>query len=187
MTGVPYAGPPGGTWPQPGGNLPFQQPKAPRTSKAPLIVGIAVGLIGIAVGVVSWFRPAAAPPPSASAQPAAYSDKEATNAKKALCEAHQRVSRATSAAGAEKSNDPLTQFAISNSIRMTAALGADYLFRALEDHPAAPEDLADAMRQLAESYQDMLLLQVSKAENSEIDPIYAKIDQLDPEIEQRCA
>jgi hypothetical protein len=97
-----------------------------------------------------------------------------------------RVSDATEAAGNQTGDDQLTRFAAALGIRTTASLAADYLFRKLEENPAAPQQLSTAIFDLAATYQDLLLLQVANAPSAELEPLYQEIDRLDPEIVEAC-
>jgi hypothetical protein len=150
------------------------------------MIALLVALIAIAVATASWFRPPAenGAPPEASAP--TFTMQEIETATEAMCKAHEKVSRATEAAGSEKSDDRLTKFAIALSIRVTATLSADYLFRKLDENPATPLDMAENIRELASTYQELLLAQIGNATSEELDVIYQRIDGVDPAIVEAC-
>lgn len=89
-------------------------------------------------------------------------------------------------AGKQTGNDELSKFVVALGIRVTASLSADYLFRALEEHPAAPTELAAPLRDLAGAYQDLLLLQIADAPSADLEYYYQQIDELDPKVVEAC-
>jgi hypothetical protein len=89
-------------------------------------------------------------------------------------------------AGGETSDDPGVDFAIAVNIRTTASLGAAFYLRLLEENPATPKTLADPVRQLASTYQELVLLQIGQAPQEQLDARYDRINELDPQIVQVC-
>lgn len=185
MTGSPYGVTPGGSWQPPVGPPPSNL-AAPKQSRALVTVSIVVALIAVAVAIASWFRPTEEQPTLQSDSQRSYTEEEIANSKKAVCEAHKLVDQATAVAGGETSEDPVVDFAIAINIRTTASLGAAYYFRALEEHPATPANLAEPVRELASTYQELLLLQIGKAPKEQLDTYYSRINSLDPKVIQAC-
>jgi hypothetical protein len=189
MTDSPYGVTPGGAWPPPGppaGPPPVWPPAAPKQSRAPVIFSLVVALIAIAVAIGAWFRPAnheAAPPAD---QTTKFSDQQITDAKKAICAAHDLVNRATLAAGTQKSDDPATQLVIAVNVRLAGSLSAQYFQTKLDQFPATQEDLAAAVRQLILTNQDIALLQIANAPHDEIASNYPTLDSTDSKVSEIC-
>lgn len=186
MTGSPHGVTPGGSWPPPSGPPPTWPPTPPKQSRVPVIASLIIAIVAVAVATAAWFRPAGEITASPEAHIPKFSAEEISSAKDSVCEAHEKVSRATEAAGGETSDDQLTKFAIALGIRVTATLSADYIFRKLEENPATPPDLANDLRDLASAYQELLLSQIGNATTEELDLIYQQIDDLDPAIVEAC-
>lgn len=186
MTGSPYGVPQGGQWPPPEGQP--QSNSRLKPLRVPLVVAVVVGLIGIAVGAISWFRPFGTNNQhhDVSSGASSFTESEIAEAERNLCNAHSRVSDATELAGSQTGDDQLTKFVAGLGIRIAASLGADYLFRKLDENPAAPQELANQIYELAGAYQDLVLLQIADASAQELEPYYQRIDELDPAIVKAC-
>ncbi|TGD89248.1 hypothetical protein BayCH28_07805 [Mycolicibacterium sp. CH28] len=141
-------------------------------------------MIAIAVAIGAWFRPA----PKAEA-PAAktYSEQEVADAKKAVCDAYQRVDRAltatTSKGGGGQTNDDVL---IGINVRLALTESAQYLRTRLAEQPATPLDLAEIVARASNAYQDLAIAQLGEAPQSELDEIVRTGDPSTSELKQAC-
>jgi len=119
-----------------------------------------------------------------AAQP---SEDQIADAKKALCDAHAFVDRATQTAGRQTSDDPAVKAAVAVNIRLTSTLSASYLLSELQLNPSAPPELEKAVRKLAKAYQETTLTHISDAPETEIDAVYARLDLADSKVDEACA
>jgi hypothetical protein len=146
---------------------------------------LVIALIAVAVAIGSWFRPApeTSAPTVSSPQ---HSDEQIADAKKALCAAHDLVTRATQAAGSQTSDDPTVKFLFAVNGRVGAINSADYFLATLDQYPATAQDLATAVRATALAYQETNLLHLANAPKEEIDAVYAKLDSADAKFVEAC-
>lgn len=180
MVSSPY-----GAMPQPPAQWPPQgPPPAQKPSRALMIAALAIALVALGVAIGAWFRPAT----TASAPPAEpqYSEQEVADAKKALCDAYGKTYKAVFAAGEQQSDDPVAKSAIIVNTRLGFATSATFLFRAIEENPAAPTALSEPIRDLSRFYQEMVIAQIALAPNEELEPIYSRMDAADGKIKQEC-
>ncbi|STZ60339.1 Conserved membrane protein of uncharacterised function, alanine and proline rich protein [Mycolicibacterium tokaiense] len=146
----------------------------------------------MAFAVAGWFRPSDSQSAGELDAEPAYSssdtdtDTDTDGAIAAVCNAYDLVDKATMVAGGETSDDPGVDFTIAVNIRTTASLGAAFYFRVLKENPATPQTLADPVRQLASTYQELVLLQTGQAPKEQLDTRYDQINKLDGQIVQVC-
>lgn len=152
----------------------------------PTIIAIVIALIAIAVATAAWFKPA--PKPEAPAAKV-YSEQEIADAKKAVCDANDTVHStlmSTASQYAPDPNDSTMKFALSVNGRLAAYAGGDYLYRQVAEHPAAPNELSDALKNLANAYQEAALAQIAQADRSKLDPIYKSMDAAAARVTEAC-
>jgi hypothetical protein len=188
MTNPPYGNTPGGHWPPPGtpaGPPPAWPSVAPKQSRLPIIISLAVAVIAVAVAIGAWFKPTPEPTSPTVSSPQ-YSDEQIADAKKALCAAHDLVTRATQAAGSQTSDDPTVKFLFAVNGRVGAISSANYFLATLDQYPATAQDLASAVQATALAYQETNLLHLANAPKEEIDVVYAKLDSADAKFVEAC-
>jgi hypothetical protein len=150
------------------------------------ITALAVAAVAIAVAVGSWFRPEYGSDASTVSDAPAYGEQEIADAKTALCEAHALVGRATRTAAARRSDDPTITYIVATNVRLSATASSDYIRQKLLDYPAAPSNLANALRTLAVTYQQTTLLNLADAQEAELDTAYNLLDKTDAEVVKAC-
>ena len=144
--------------PDPGQQWSPPPPPAPpvRPARWPLLVTLAIALVGVAVGVVGWFRPVPhhdQPPPKPT-----YTAQQTADAKTRACTAFGQVDNALALAYARNGgNDPAAKLAVAAGTQIALDAGSRYLSNTLADEPAAPPDLATAVRNQANAYQKALI------------------------------
>lgn len=164
--------PPGAVPPQPGQHWGPPPPAGPsasaqsrtappttfgRPSRWPAFAALLIALIALAVGAVGWFRPA--PHTNQAAPKSAYTDQQVATAKANLCAAFDKIEHAVSLSDNERasSSDRSSQLGAAALARQVLDFGSRYLLAKLAEEPATPPDLASAIRQQANAFQDLFI------------------------------
>ena len=129
---------------------------------------IALAALGLAIG--AWFRPLPGnKPPSAEAKPT-FTNQQVADAKTSVCAAFKKTDRALDLSSArDGGNDPTATLAVATSVRQVLDFSSRYLHAKLAEEPATPPDLADAVRKLANSYQEVTMGYLAGLTNSDSD------------------
>lgn len=177
MSQAPYG-------PGPAGPAPWQgPPPSGGPSRLPTIIAIVIAVIAIAVAIGAWFRPAPKPETPAAKT---YSDQEVADAKKAVCDAFNKA-HSTLITNAGKSGDDPTQAAIlAVNGRLATYAAGDFLIVQLQGQPAAPDNVAKPIRDLAITYQTIALDQIGDASRTQLDTDYEKADTFTKAITEAC-
>lgn len=174
--------------PPPPAASPAWQPVAPPAPSKPsrllgsVSLGIALVATGIAIG--AWLRPVPKyqPPPAPT-----YSAQQVADAKAKVCAAYAKVRRALNVAGArDNTNDPATSLVVATSSRQALEVGSRYLLSELAEEPATASELAAAVRNLAEVYQELTINYLADAEDSEINPLRQAAMEPTSVIDENC-
>jgi hypothetical protein len=127
-----------------------------RSARWPTFTALAIALIALAVGIVGWFRPTShniESPPKPT-----YTDQQIATAKANVCAAFGQIDKALAVAGSfSGSSDQTAVLAVATSTRQVLDFGNRYLLTTLTQEPAAPADLATAVRKQADAYQKLLV------------------------------
>ena len=191
MTNPPYGNTPGGHWPPAGppvGPPPaWPAAAAPKQTRAPMLVALALALIAVAVSIGAWFRPAAeAPPPTAS--DTQFTDEQITDAKTSVCDAFGKAKKAIAGAATQSSTDPTVTFVIAVNTRLATQLSARFITDTLKENPATPAELSKSVRGMASAWNNIVLAQLSGTgtDDPTLKPVLAQLDSSDAEISQAC-
>lgn len=187
MTGSPYGVGPGGSWPPPAGPPPQTALPAPKQSRAPVVISVAIAVIAMGVAIGSWLRPSGAEnvPPTVSTPQ--YTDQDVAKAKEAMCDAYDRTLKAIAGtSGSQSETDPIKAFIMTVNTRFSFHITAEYFLSQLERNPATPQDLAENFRKLAASYDELLLAQLANTPQDQLDPIYQRTEMADNKVVQAC-
>ncbi|GAY17405.1 hypothetical protein [Mycobacterium sp. shizuoka-1] len=177
MSQVPYG-------PGPAGPAPWQGPPSRRgPSQLPTIIAIVIAVIAVAVAIGAWFRPM--PKPEAPAAKT-YSEQEVADAKKAVCEAHDQVQKSVNTAGGKSGDNPTDTFLVAVNIRLALATSSSYLTESLNTHPAAPQNLVEPIRNLANKYREIVMEQLADTSASDLNPLATSADGEIAKIKQAC-
>lgn len=141
-------------------------PDTPRKGGIVAILALIVALV--ALGLAGWaaFRPT--PEPAASP---AYTASQQADAKKAVCAASDLVRRGISlntnlpVPGGD--TDVTGSLAVAANARLSLSSGGRYLLDRLD--PATPKELADSVRQFANTLMDIGAAAIAGAQNTEPD------------------
>ena len=127
------------------------------------LIALAFALVGIAVGFVGWFRPA----PHNNQR--SYTEEQTADAKTNVCTAFGQVTHGIGLADAVSANssDPTAKVGAVALARQALDFGSRYLFAKVAEEPATPPELASAVRQQANAFQDLLIGYVDGASSSD--------------------
>jgi hypothetical protein len=150
---------PGQHWgPPPPASTPSVQMPAPpvvvgRPARWPTFAALAIALIALAVGLVGWFRPVPhdnQPPPKPT-----YTQQQSADAKAKVCDAVEKFNRAVSVGNSlPRSSDTLVTDL--NSRQIFDVFSRLFL-TTLAEAPAAPADLATAVREQASALEEAVI------------------------------
>jgi hypothetical protein len=162
--------------------MPFGRP--PRW---PAFTALAIALLGLAVGFIGWFRPAPhndQPPPKP-----AYTEQQTADAKAHMCTAFEKVENALHLADARNgSNDPTALLALAEGAWQAFDTGSRYLLTTLTEEPATPPELATAVRNQSNAFQELLINYLDGLHNSDPDmqPAVKASDEATLTIQRLC-
>lgn len=182
MSNAPYGAMPAGPapWPQPA------PPSYRGPSRWPMFVALAIAVVAIAVAIASWFRPA----PHAAKTTHSYTAQETADAKKAVCAAYEKVHAAVDVTirtgESNTATDPTSVVAFAANVRLAAYAGGDYLNHILDGEPATPSDLTKNLRNLADNYLEVAILQMGAAPGDGVKSAVQSIDNLSAIVGQDC-
>jgi hypothetical protein len=171
------------------GPPPWPQAAPSRPHRWPVFASLVIALLAIGLAIGAWLRPL----PGAKASPTplapSYTSQQAADAKANVCAAFGKVDHALDVAEARGgSNDPTAILAAATSERQALDAGSRYLLRKLAEEPAAPTDLATAVRNQADSYQESLIDYLDGLTNSDPDmqPALKAADEATLTIRRLC-
>jgi hypothetical protein len=145
---------------------------------------IALAAVGLAIG--SWFRPLPSTKAAAPSVPT-YTDQQVASAKASMCAAFGRIDHALGVAAARSGgSDPTTGLAVATSTRQVFEVGSRYLLTRVAAEPATPPDLAEAVRKLANSYQDAVVAYLAEASDAELRPSLNAADDATLAMRRLC-
>jgi hypothetical protein len=146
------------------------------------LFGAGLGLLGLIAGVAGCGRPVAS---SEAAKPV-YSDQQVVDAKKAVCEAYARGMQALRTSGGKKVENPADKLPIAVNTRLAEVAMSNFLINTLMDNPATEPELRDSAKTLAQTYQEMALIQLADGSTSDYETQARITDDLVPKINQIC-
>ncbi|MBB5165308.1 hypothetical protein [Mycobacterium sp. AZCC_0083] len=137
-----------------------------RVSTAALVIAV------IALGVATWMLAQAPAEPSVTMAEPAVNAQQSDAAKGRVCGAFDIVRKAVSKqTNTDLGRDPTAMEAVAANARLATLGGGDYLLSRLD--PATPPELADAVRALANNFQDIGMNQLVGVPNT--DPAVAAL------------
>lgn len=145
--------------------------------------GVAGALIGSGSSSAPEPTPAAAPETPAPT----YADQEVIDAKANVCAAYGKVHQAVLInTGRNGEEDPAMIFAIAANARMALFDGGSYLLAKLDQAPAAPADLATAVRSLAGAYQQLSIDYLAEVPEEEQQASLQAVDATNAPVFEMC-
>lgn len=187
MTGSPHGVTPGGSWPPPSGPPPTWPPTPPRNSRLPAIISLAIATLAIAVAVGAWFRPINDHESSRENPIPQFSERDIADATEIMCGAYEKAVKAVvGASGSQTEPDPLRSFIMSVDARFAFHVTAEYFISELGRNPATPTQLAEDFRELAATYDELILAQLARTPEQDLQPIYDRTDRADARVVEAC-
>lgn len=131
-----------------------------------MFAALAIALVAVAVAIGAWFRPipAATPTPAATT----FTDQQIADAKSRVCEEFNMVHKAVVInTGRDGGGDPTATLAVAANARLSLAAGGQSLLSVLGREAATPAVLADAVRTLANDFQELAIGYMADAKNTD--------------------
>jgi hypothetical protein len=166
---------------------PWPAPSIVRPSRSLAIASIAIALVALGVAIGSWFRPMPdnKPPPAPSSP--AFTEQQTAEAKAKVCATYDKVHQAVlNNTGRSGGTDPIALLGVAANARLALYDGGEYLLKILAEQPATPPELATAVRQLVNSYQQLAVNYMAEVSQSEIDSSLHAGDQPNATIYGIC-
>ncbi|WP_431237827.1 hypothetical protein ACQ86B_24655 [Mycolicibacterium aichiense] len=150
----------------------------------PAVISIVIALIAVAVAIGAWFRPA--PKPETPAVKT-YSEQEVADAKKAVCDAFLTVHNGVRInTGRNGGTDPTATLAVAANARLSLYGGGGYMSDVLEQHPATPKELADAVNQLSEVFRKLAIGYLADVSDTDLEPSLQQADNATVAVKNAC-
>lgn len=177
MSQLPPAPPAPPPWP----------PVEPPAARWATFAWRAITVVAIGLAISAWFRPLPDNKPPATPPAPTFSEQQVVDSKAAVCAAFKKVHQAIIVTNhRDRSNDPTAVLAVATSARQAALAGSGYLSTKLTEQPAAPSDLAAAIRTLANLFQELTVDYLAELSDSELDPLLRASDEATMKIEGLC-
>jgi hypothetical protein len=158
-----------------------------RPSRSLVIASLAIALLALGVAIGSWSRPMPDNKPSPTPSPPTFTDQQIADAKAKVCATYEKVHQAVLLnTGRSGGSDPIALLGVAANARLALYDGGQYLMKTLAEQPATPPDLATAVRQLVNSYQQLAINYMAEAPQSEIDSSLHAGDQPNATIYGIC-
>lgn len=154
---------------------PVPVPVAAPSSRGPLLIAAAVGLVAGLVGgaaVAALWHPSSGDSAKSSGQSVADAKKDVCGA---VVLARQAVANNMHLKNPEPEN-PVAQLAVAANARLSLTAGAAFLRGRLEADPATPKDMVDATQQMAGALERLNLSYLVGQANSEREQLGHDLD-----------
>ncbi|MCV7035943.1 hypothetical protein BMW24_008960 [Mycobacterium heckeshornense] len=157
-------------------------------SRWPSFAALAIAIIGLGVGITGWFRPLPHEIHEQAPTAPAYSDQQIANAKTDVCVAYNYAKNevALNTHRPDFEGDPVGSLAAATMKRLSLYAAGDYLLTRLTAQPATPAELADAVRSLANSYEQAAMRILNDEPSAALDPLRHAVDSDISKIDELC-
>ena len=150
--------------------LPPRPQVAPsRPQRWPTFASLVIALLAIGLAIGSWLRPLPGTKPSPTPPAPRYTSQQTADAKAAVCAAFEKIDHAVDLSDAERGNssDRAAQLAAAALGRQVPDFGSRHLLAKIAEEPATPPELASAVRQQANAYQDLFTGYIDGVSNTD--------------------
>jgi hypothetical protein len=171
--------------PTPKAPPPWAQPapaQRPGTARLLPVLGVVLGLLGLGMGAAAWFR--AAPPDVVRDGP--YTEQQESDAKAAVCEAYIKGIRSIRTVASKRADNPADALAVAVNSRVGEVAVSMYFSNTLEENPASPGELRTLVQDLANDYQDLVLIQLADGTPADWKSIKDTIEDAAVKLDQIC-
>lgn len=168
---------------------PHWLPASRRPSQWLAAISLALALLAICVAVGAWFRPLSDSKPTPPPHVPSYTTQQIVDAKTKICAAYEKVHHALVLSSARNGgNDPTAVLGVATSGRQVLDGGSRYLVTKLSEEQAISPELAAAIRDLANAYQELAISYLDGLTNSdaELQPVLQAADNASASIERLC-
>ena len=171
--------------------LPPRPQVAPsRPQRWPTFASLVIALLAIGLAIGSWLRLLPGTKPSPTPPAPSYTSQQTADAKAAVCAAFEKIEHAVTLSDNERasSSDRTAQLAAVALARQVLDFGSRYLQAKLAQEPATPPDLASAIREEANAFQDLFIGYIDGISISDPDlqPAVTANDEARKTIQRLC-
>jgi hypothetical protein len=153
-----------------------------------MYVMLLVTLVAVGASVILWFHSTRDTKAITTPTPA-YGEQQVADAKSKVCSAFENVWNAEKVAGERNGGtDPTATLAVATSIRQVLDFGSRYLMNQVNAEPATPADLAAAIRQLSDVYQQLTINYLDGLTNADpkLGPLLTALDKQTYTVQGLC-
>lgn len=146
------------------------------------LAALVIAVIAVAVAVAAWFRPA-------HDGATTFTGDQVNQAKANVCSTYTTVRKAVvlnTHLNNPNPNDPTGQLAVAANARLALLGGGSYLQDRLDAEPAAPADLANAVRSMANTIEQLGIAYLADAGTIVLDPLRHDLDANIRQINDLC-
>lgn len=163
----------------------------PRRSPGwPTIAWLVAITLVAGVAIVGWLRPLRDHTPSPVSPKPTYTDQQVAKAQADVCAVFGKIDHGLELADAEsaRSSDRTAQVAAAALTRQVLDFGSRYLSAKVAEEPATPSELASAVRQQSNAFQELLVGYMDGAVSSDpsLQPAQKSSDEATATIRRLC-
>jgi hypothetical protein len=151
--------------------------KSPRVVN---VAALAIAMIAVAIAIAAWFRP----------EGQSFNDQQTAQAKKDVCLTYNTVRQGvvvnTNLADPVP-NDAIGQLAVAANARLALLGGGAYLRDRVAAEPATPADLAQAVKSIADTSEQLGSAYLANADAGVVDPLRHNLDGEISQANKLCA
>jgi hypothetical protein len=152
-------------------------------------VSLVVALLAVCVAIGAWFHPLPDDKPDTASHAPSYNTQQVADAKTKICATYEKVHHALVLSSARNDgSDPTAVLGVATSGRQVLDAGSRYLITKLSEQQAVSPELATAIRNLANAYQELAISYLDGLTNSDADlqPVLQAADDATATIERLC-
>jgi hypothetical protein len=146
-------------------------------------------MLAVCVAIATWYFSSQKDGPAPAPRPPSYTTQQITDAKTKICAAYDKVHHALVLSSArDGGSDPTAVLGVATSGRQVLDAGSRYLMTKLAEEQAALPELATAIRNLANAYEELAISYLDGLTNSdaELQPVLQAADDASATIERLC-
>jgi hypothetical protein len=164
-------------------------PASRRPTQWPAGISLVVAMLAVCLALVAIFHPLTNDKPTPVSPAPSYTAQQVADAKTKVCAAYEKVHQALVLSSARNGgSDPTAILGVATSGRQVLDAGSRYLITKLSEEQAISAELATAVRNLANAYQELAIGYLDGLTNSdtELHPSLQAADDAVATIERLC-
>ena len=145
-----------------------------------MLATLAIALLALAIAVMGWFG---------SVHNPSFSSQQTADAKTNVCGAYQTARQAVvinTHLENPRGNDPVGTLAVAANARLALLGGGAYLRERLDEQPATPADLANAVKAMTTIIEQLGINYLAGASSNLQDPLRINLDKTITAINKLC-